>query len=94
MITLARSFKIVISMLRLTIIGFGNQAKAWCQNLKDSGFSFRVALRLDSPSFNEALKQGFETIDINSAALFEDKIFALLVPDLAHAEILQKYGKH
>jgi ketol-acid reductoisomerase len=94
MITLARSFKIVISMLRLTIIGFGNQAKAWCQNLKDSGFSFRVALRPDSPSFYEALKQGFNTIDINSAALFEDRVFVLLIPDLAHAEVLEKYGKH
>ena len=93
MITLARSFKIVISMLRLTIIGFGNQAKAWCQNLKDSGFVFRVALRHDSPAFNESLKLGYNTIDLDSTDLFEDQIFVLLIPDLAHADILEKYGK-
>ncbi len=92
MITLARSFKIVISMLRLTIIGFGNQARAWCQNLKDSGFSFRVALRPESPSFQESLALGYATIDIESPALFEDEIFVLLIPDLSHAEILEKYS--
>ncbi|WP_369293565.1 hypothetical protein, partial [Alkalihalophilus lindianensis] len=30
-------------MMQLTIIGFGNQARSWALNLRDSGFPVRVA---------------------------------------------------
>ena len=47
-------------MMRLTIIGFGNQAQSWAQNLKDSNFPVRVALKAQSHSISQAKKLGFD----------------------------------
>jgi ketol-acid reductoisomerase len=79
-------------MMRLTIIGFGNQAKAWSQNLKDSGFPFRVALKPDSPSFEKAIAMGNETVEIGSSDFFQDRAFVLLTPDHTHHEFMTTYG--
>ena len=92
MIALIRSFKLVIFMMRLTIIGFGNQAKSWAQNLKDSGFPIRVALRPQSSSYDSVVKAGFEVVEIGSPEFFQDKAFALLTPDLSHNEFLSDYA--
>jgi ketol-acid reductoisomerase len=92
MITLIRSFKLVLFMMRLTIIGFGNQAKAWAQNLQDSGFPFRVALKPDSPSFEKAIALGIETVEIGSADFFKDRAFVLLTPDHTHHDFMTNYG--
>lgn len=88
MIALMGSFKLVIFMMRLTIIGFGNQAKSWALNLKDSGFPVRVALRPDSSSYESAIQLGFTVVEIGSHEFYEDKAFALLTPDLSHNEFL------
>lgn len=88
MIALMRSFKLVIFMMRLTIIGFGNQAKSWALNLKDSGFPVRVALRPDSPSFENAINLGLNVVEIGSPEFYTDQAYALLTPDLAHNEFL------
>lgn len=77
MIALMRSFKLVVFMMRITIIGFGNQAKAWLQNLRDSGFPVRVALRPGSSSIAEARRQGFETVEIGSEDFYTLEAFAL-----------------
>jgi ketol-acid reductoisomerase len=92
MIALMRSFKLVIFMMRLTIIGFGNQAKSWALNLKDSGFPVRVALKPGSPSHNLAVKLGFDVVEIGSEAFYTDKAFALLTPDQSHHEFMIQNG--
>lgn len=92
MIALVGSFKLVLFMMRVTIIGFGNQAKAWAQNLQDSVFPVRVALRADSPSFEAAVKAGVETVEIGSNEFFEDRAFALLTPDHTHHEFMLMNG--
>lgn len=92
MIALVRSFKLVIFMMRLTIIGFGNQAKSWAQNLKDSGFPVCVALKPGSPSIESAKAFGLDVLEIGSEDFFAQEAFALLTPDLTHYSFLQEHG--
>ena len=92
MIALVRSFKLVIFMMQLTIIGFGNQAKSWALNLKDSGFPVAVALRAGSSSIAEAKSLGFEILEVGSEKFYEQKTFALLTPDNSHHDFLQEFG--
>jgi ketol-acid reductoisomerase len=80
-------------MMRLTIIGFGNQAKSWALNLRDSGFPLRVALRVDSPSRETAALMGFNVVDLGSEDFYTDNAFALLTPDLSHDEFMVSHGK-
>lgn len=75
-------------MMRLTIIGFGNQARAWAQNLHDSHFPVRVALRAQSSSFESAKSLGLETVEIGSEEFYQDKAFVLLTPDDSHHEFM------
>ncbi len=79
-------------MMRLTIIGFGNQARAWAQNLKDSRFPVRIALRGKSASYNQATSLGLDTVEIGSNEFYQDQYFALLIPDQSHAHFLQQHG--
>lgn len=79
-------------MMRLTIIGFGNQAKSWALNLKDSGFPIRVALRPDSPSFESAVRLGLNVIEIGSEDFYADSAFAMLTPDLTHNDFLTTHA--
>lgn len=39
----------------IVVVGFGNQARAWCANLTDSGFQVSVLLRPDSSSLDKIL---------------------------------------
>jgi|GEM_PF-5586817 len=61
-------------MMRLTIIGFGNQARAWAQNLKDSRFPVRIALRGKSASYNQATSLGLDTVEIGSEEFYKTNI--------------------
>lgn len=92
MIALVGSFKLANFMMRLTIIGFGNQAKSWAQNLSDSGFPFRVALQPGSPSFEKVKNLGFEAVEIGSEDFFKERAFVLLTPDHTHQNFLTKHG--
>ncbi len=92
MIALIRSFKPVLFMMQLTIIGFGNQARAWAQNLKDSGFPLRVALRAGSSSFQKAREMGFEVVEIGHADFYQGEAFALLTPDDSHHTFLEEFA--
>lgn len=92
MIALIRSFKLVIFMMRLTIIGFGNQAKSWALNLKDSNFPVRVALKPQSPSIEAAIKLGFNVVEIGTKEFYEDSAFAVLTPDQTHNEFMTSHG--
>ncbi|MGE3609854.1 MAG: hypothetical protein AB7I27_09745 [Bacteriovoracaceae bacterium] len=79
-------------MMRITIIGFGNQARAWAQNLQDSNFPVRVALRQDSPSIDLAIKLNLEVVEIGSKEFYQDSAFALLTPDHTHHEFMIEHG--
>jgi ketol-acid reductoisomerase len=79
-------------MMRLTIVGFGNQAKSWAQNLKDSGFPVRVALRAGSASAHTATSLGVEVVDLESEEFTQDQAFALLIPDTDQAEFLKTHA--
>ena len=92
MIAWLGSFKPQIFMMRLTIIGFGNQALAWSQNLRDSGFPFRVALLPESHSFAKTDNLGLETVIVGSKEFYEDSAFALLIPDHAHESFMNQYA--
>jgi ketol-acid reductoisomerase len=81
-------------MMQLTIIGFGNQAKAWSQNLKDSGFPVNVALKPQSPSMETAAKLGFNVVEMGSETFYQGKVFALLTPDQSHYDLMMTHGHH
>lgn len=78
--------------MHITIIGFGNQARAWSQNLRDSGVNVRVALRPQSPSIGQAKALGFETVMIPSKEFFSSRHFALLTPDQGHDGFLREHA--
>ncbi|MBP9673557.1 MAG: hypothetical protein KBD63_00520 [Bacteriovoracaceae bacterium] len=72
------------------IIGFGNQAKAWALNLKDSKQEVVIALRKESPSHEKAQILGFKTVTLQSSDLGHFKFIILLTPDRTHKEILSQ----
>jgi ketol-acid reductoisomerase len=92
MIALMRSFKLALFMMRLTIIGFGNQAQAWAQNLYDSDFPFRVALRSESPSWDKVIAAGMDAVEIGTEEFFADHAYVLLTPDHTHHDFMTSYG--
>jgi ketol-acid reductoisomerase len=76
----------------LVIIGFGNQARAWGMNLRDSGMPLTYALRKNSDSVNRAKKQNFPVIFLeDSESLKNYQYFALLIPDLDHPAVFSQY---
>lgn len=93
MIALIESFKPALFMMQLTIIGLGNQAKAWAQNLKDSGFPVRVALRAGSSSFADAKEMGLEAVELGTKDFYQGQAFALLTPDDSHQDFYTQFGK-
>ncbi len=94
MIALMGSFKLDIFMMQLTILGYGNQARSWALNLKDSGFPVSVAVRPGSPSLDQIRNDGLPIIEVGSEQFYREKAIALLTPDLTHAEILSLHAEH
>ncbi|MEX0797797.1 MAG: hypothetical protein WEB87_03415 [Bacteriovoracaceae bacterium] len=70
---------------QLAIIGFGNQAKAWALNLKDSGYEIFIGLRQDSSSLAAAKSLGLRPFIIGEPLPCSD--VAMLTPDDTHLEI-------
>lgn len=88
MIALMGSFTLVVIMMQLTIIGFGNQARSWSLNLRDSGFPVRVALRAGSKSFAEVRSEKLTAIEIGGTEFRESEAIALLIPDDSQEKFL------
>jgi ketol-acid reductoisomerase len=80
-------------MMQLTIIGFGNQARSWALNLRDSGIPVRVALRPRSPSHSEATREKIQIVEIGTEDFYRSSAIALLIPDDAQEEFLADHGK-
>ena len=79
-------------MKNIAIIGFGNQAKAWAMNLRDSGWKVKIGLRPTSNSMALASELGFETF--NYTETNSEKNFAILTPDDTHFDVVKTIGEY
>lgn len=72
----------------IAIIGYGNQGQAQANNLRDSGCKVIIG-SIKDPSYDQAVKDGFEVYDIAEAAKRAD-IIHILVPDEYQAGVYKK----
>lgn len=80
----------IIKSKKVAIIGYGSQAHAHAQNLRDSGVKeVKIALREGSPTIQKAKNAGFEVLSNAEAAKWAD-IVMVLTPDELQAEIYEK----
>ncbi len=77
----------IIKSKKIAIIGYGSQAHAHAQNLRDSGVKdVKIALRQNSASAKKAQDAGFEVLTNSEAAKWADLVM-VLAPDENQAEI-------
>jgi ketol-acid reductoisomerase len=62
----------------IAVVGYGNQGRSWCLNLRDSGLRPRVCVRADETR-ELAREDGFETLELEAAS--DADIVCVLVPD-------------
>ncbi|MFZ9002019.1 MAG: hypothetical protein ACO20H_11995 [Bacteriovoracaceae bacterium] len=75
--------------MRIVIIGFGNQAKAWALNLRDSNKEVHILARKFGPSWDNCQNLGFPTLEWTKESLEAFDIFVLLTPDDTHTAIIE-----
>ncbi|MCD6341651.1 MAG: ketol-acid reductoisomerase [Thaumarchaeota archaeon] len=75
----------------IAVIGYGSQGRNQALNLRDSGIKVIIGCR---PGKSEKLarEEGFEVYPINEAAERATIIY-ILVPDMVHREVYEKYIK-
>jgi ketol-acid reductoisomerase len=79
----------IIKAKKVAIIGYGSQAHAHAQNLRDSGVAdVRIALKEGSTSIVKAKNAGFEVLTNVEAAKWAD-VLMVLAPDEFQAEIYE-----
>lgn len=79
----------LIKSKKVAIIGYGSQAHAHAQNLKDSGVNeVKIALREGSASAQKARNAGFEVLSNKDAAKWADVVM-VLVPDELQQELYE-----
>jgi ketol-acid reductoisomerase len=77
----------IIKSKKIAIIGYGSQAHAHAQNLRDSGVGeVKIALKEDSKSIIKAQNAGFEVLTNKQAASWADLIM-VLAPDEFQSDI-------
>ncbi|MFT6106122.1 MAG: ketol-acid reductoisomerase [Rickettsiales bacterium] len=77
----------IIQNKKVAIIGYGSQAHAHSQNLRDSGVKeVKIALRAGSLSAAKAQNAGFEVLSNKEAAAWADVVM-VLAPDEFQADI-------
>jgi ketol-acid reductoisomerase len=77
----------ILKSKNIAIIGYGSQAHAHAQNMRDSGIEdIRIALKPTSNSIAKAEKDGFKVETVEEATKWAD-IVCLLTPDETQAEI-------
>jgi ketol-acid reductoisomerase len=69
-------------MPEITLVGYGNQGKAWAQNLLDSGWKVTVSGREGGRGIGAAREHGFDTIPASALRSVAGPV-ALLIPDEA-----------
>ena len=76
--------------LKLVVVGYGSQGRGQALNLRDSGADVSVATRPGGPSWNQAEEEGWEPVDLESAAEDADLV-CFLTPDMVQPEVYEKY---
>ncbi len=80
----------IIQAKKVAIVGYGSQAHAHAQNLRDSGvLEVKIALRPNSGSIIKAQNAGFEVLSNKEAASWAD-VLMILAPDELQAEIYEQ----
>ena len=78
--------------MQISIIGYGNQARVWAQNLKDSGVESLILLRAKSKSCLKVKKDGLKFSEIKDGLKNkESNIFCMLIPDNEHKPFFEQY---
>lgn len=81
-------------MREIILIGYGNQGKAWAQNLRDSGWTVVVSGRPGSrggKGISQARSDGFRTLELAEIAEKSSAPIALLLPDPEIPAIFNEY---
>ncbi len=78
----------VIKKKTVAIIGYGNQGQAQANNLRDSGCKVIIGSIKDA-SYEQAVKDGFEVVDISEATKRGD-IVHMLIPDEYQAQVYKE----
>jgi len=81
-----------MQLTRVTIIGYGSQAKAWAANLRDSGLNISVLLRSQSESIELVKNDGFQVLNFDQLDSAGD-LFLFLTPDDSHHLIAEELKK-
>ncbi len=77
----------IIQNKKIAVIGYGSQAHAHAQNLRDSGVKeVKIALRENSPSIAKAKNANFDVLTNVEAAKWAD-LLMVLTPDELQAEL-------
>jgi len=80
----------LIKSKKVAIIGYGSQAHAHAQNLKDSGVTqIKIALREGSASISKAKDAGFDVVSNVEAAKWADVVM-VLVPDELQQDLYEQ----
>lgn len=75
---------------QMLIIGYGNQGRAFAQNLRDSGLNVTVCLKAKSKSLDSAKSDKFKVITPFQIDTQYD-FYLFLIPDHVQAEFYGKY---
>lgn len=67
-------------MRQITLVGYGNQGRAWAANLRDSGWKVTVSGRAGGSGMARAAAEGFSTLPASELRTVSGPI-ALLLPD-------------
>ncbi len=81
---------------KIAVVGYGIQGRGQALNLRDSGLNVIVAQREGGENYKQAKKDGFEPVDVKTAAKEAD-IIQILVQDHLQEELykknIKKYAK-
>lgn len=75
---------------RVVVVGYGSQGRGQALNLRDRGVNVRVALRTGGDSWRLAETEGWEPIELETAADGAD-VVCFLTPDMVQPEVYQQH---
>ena len=78
----------VLNGKTVAVVGYGSQGSAQALCMRDSGVNVIIGTR-PGKSFDQAVEDGFETMDVASAAAKAD-IIHILLPDEFHASVYEE----
>lgn len=76
----------------VAIIGYGSQGYGQVTNLRDSGCTVAVGLRIDGPSAKKAQAEGLKVMSIEDAVQWAD-VIQILIPDEIQAKVYESQIK-